>query len=165
MPGEFSYYRNDPIQRERRPMTKRPAKPPELPWLMAYLPVESVATSVDFYQRAFGFEAVRVLDGPDGNPIHAAMQYRDARILIGAMDDSAEGHEQGLGRTPRNLGGASLVVYVYTEDVDALYKSAIEAGAQSGFAPDEMFWGDRVCLLFDPDGHAWNFATNKFDFV
>ena len=55
------------------------------------------------------------------------------------------------------------MLYVYTEDVDALYAQVIEAGAGDGFSPREMPWGDRVCLVFDPDGHAWNIATNVRD--
>jgi PhnB protein len=26
--------------------------------------------------------------------------------------------------------------------------------------PADMFWGDRMCSLTDPDGHTWNFATH-----
>jgi uncharacterized glyoxalase superfamily protein PhnB len=31
-------------------------------------------------------------------------------------------------------------------------------------APQDMFYGDRVCTLVDPDGHIWYFATNVADF-
>jgi PhnB protein len=30
--------------------------------------------------------------------------------------------------------------------------------------PQDMFWGDRMCNLLDPDGHSWSFATNVADF-
>jgi PhnB protein len=66
-------------------------------------------------------------------------------------------------RTPKTLGGTPSVFYLYSYDVDAAYRRAIDAGAQDGYPPDEMPWGDRVCLVFDPDGHAWNFATNVRD--
>jgi len=46
----------------------------------------------------------------------------------------------------------------------ALYKRATAAGAVSKSPPQEMFWGDRVCQLTDPDGHSWTFATNVGDF-
>ena len=37
-------------------------------------------------------------------------------------------------------------------------------GAKAVFPPQNMFWGDRICKLTDPDGHVWNFATNVEDF-
>jgi PhnB protein len=146
-------------------MAERP-KPEGFPWLMPYLPVADVARAIDFYERAFGFRRANVLRGPDGEKWHAAMTYRDVRILVGI--ESRGGGELGqheLGRTPNTLGGSSLVLYLFHEDVDALYKQAIEAGAVDGTPPEDAFWGDRVCLLFDPDGHAWNFATHKSPYL
>jgi uncharacterized glyoxalase superfamily protein PhnB len=51
-------------------------------------------------------------------------------------------------------------MYVYCEDVDALCDRAWKAGAKVEVAPQDMFWGDRMCKLVDPDGHVWNFATH-----
>ena len=142
----------------------RPAKPDDRPWMMPYLAVSDVDKALDFYKRAFGFEEVNALAGPDGRIAQAGLQWHDTRILIGS-EDRQEGSnlESPLGRTPNTLGGTPSVLYLYTEDVDALYRRAIDAGARDGYSPDEMPWGDRVCLLFDSDGHAWNFATNVRD--
>ncbi len=133
------------------------------PWLMPYLAVKDVDRSKAFYQQAFGFEEDNALHTPDGKLAHAALTYHDQRILIG-VEDAGHTAESPIGRTPNTLGGAGLVLYLFHADVDALFKRAIEAGATEGFPPEDMFWGDRVCLLFDPDGHAWNFATHKFDY-
>ncbi len=146
-------------------MTTRPAKPAHRSWITPYLAVTDVERSIDFYCRAFGFELHRKMRGPDGATDHATLQWEDARLMIGTADRSQNGGAQtALGWTPNALGGVGLVLYVYAEDVDALYKRALEAGARDGFEPDDMFWGDRVCLLYDLDGHAWNFATNRFDY-
>jgi uncharacterized glyoxalase superfamily protein PhnB len=55
-------------------------------------------------------------------------------------------------------------LYVYCDDVDALFNRAKAAGAQVVAAPSDMFYGDRVCKLKDPDGFDWYFATNVADF-
>jgi uncharacterized glyoxalase superfamily protein PhnB len=142
----------------------RPPKPDDRPWMMPYLAVSDVEKSLDFYKRAFGFEEVRALVGPDGSLGHAGLRWHDVRILIGSEDrQDSEIVKSPLGRTPNTLQGTPVVLYLYTDDVDALHDRALQAGACEGFAPQEMFWGDRVCLLFDPDGHAWNFATNVAD--
>ena len=51
-------------------------------------------------------------------------------------------------------------LYVYCDDVDALFARATAAGAQAKVPPQDTFWGDRMCQLVDPDGHTWNFATH-----
>jgi PhnB protein len=142
----------------------RPPKPGDRPWMMPYLAVSDVEKSLDFYKQAFGFEEIRALAGPDGRLAHAGLRWHDTRILIGSEDREKIGKlESPIGHTPKALRGTPIVLYLYTEDVDALYRRAIEAGALDGYPPDEMPWGDRVCLLFDADGHAWNFATNVRD--
>jgi len=141
------------------------ARPADLPWMVPYLAVADVSRAVDFYTNAFGFTHLRTLDGPDEKPAHARLQYHDYALMIGTADTSQPGEARSpVGQTPANLGGTGLVIYCFTEDVDAFYKAAIEAGAIEGYPPEDMFWGDRVCLLFDPDGYAWNFATHQFDY-
>jgi PhnB protein len=54
-------------------------------------------------------------------------------------------------------------MYCYTPDVDALVARAQAAGAEVAAAPADQFWGDRTCLLVDPDGHAWMWATHCRD--
>lgn len=132
-------------------------KPCGSPWIMPYLTVKDAGASLAFYESAFGFARRGVKEGPDGTIVHASMAWQDGVIMFGP-----EGAYGGLARSPATLGIASPVgLYVYCEDVDALFDRAIAAGATAQFPPADMFWGDRACGLVDPDGHAWNFATNK----
>lgn len=62
--------------------------------------------------------------------------------------------------TPKESGdkpGCSL--YVYCHDVGALFQQAVAAGAEVNSEPTNMYWGDRVCSLIDPDGYRWEFAA------
>jgi hypothetical protein len=69
---------------------------------------------------------------------------------------------------PREPAGAKdgappVSLYCYCDDVDAVAASARLAGARVVEEPADKFYGDRTCLLIDPDGHSWAFATHKFE--
>ncbi len=129
---------------------------PDMPCVMTHVTVTDVATAIDFYQRAFGFEKKAVMPGPDGKLMHAELTCQDGLIMLGpecANDPNR--------KAPRSTGVPSPVGhYIYCPDVDALCTRAQKAGAKVVQSPTDMFWGDRMCRLEDPDGHSWSFATH-----
>lgn len=142
-------------------MSKRSPRPAGSPWLSPYLTVRDADQASDFYQRAFGFEKQFAMPGPDGRSGHVQMAFKDAHIMFGP--ECAQG--QNPSKAPASTGVAPPVgMYVYCDDVDALYARATAAGAKGDMPPQDMFWGDRMCRLLDPDGHSWSFATNVGDF-
>jgi len=54
-------------------------------------------------------------------------------------------------------------LYVYVEDVDKVFKKAIEEGAKEITAPMDMHYGDRSGRFADPFGHVWNVSTHIED--
>jgi uncharacterized glyoxalase superfamily protein PhnB len=48
-------------------------------------------------------------------------------------------------------------------DVDATYKSAIDAGATSMMEPGDQFYGDRTAGVRDPFGNEWWIGTHIED--
>lgn len=139
-------------------MSNRPAKPAGMSWISAYLTVRDSDASLDFYQRAFGFEKKLAMPGPDGKTKHAEMTYRDGVIMFGPEGNCPT-------RTPASSGIDSPIgLYIYCNDVDAAFARATAAGAQAVSPPTDMFYGDRICSLRDPDGYVWHFATNVADF-
>jgi uncharacterized glyoxalase superfamily protein PhnB len=140
-------------------MNKRPPKPAEAAWIAPYLTVKDADAALAFYQKAFGFEKRFSMPGPGGRTVHAEMVWQDGSFMLGC-----EGGENKC-KAPVSTGVRSPIsLYVYCADVDALYKRATAAGAKSEKQPENMFWGDRMCTVTDPDGHVWNFATNVADF-
>jgi uncharacterized glyoxalase superfamily protein PhnB len=140
-------------------MSNRPAKPDNMPWLTPCLTVKDADAAVAFYEKAFGFEKRFAMPGPDGRTIHAEVAWRDGLVMLGP-----ECPEHPC-KSPATTGiRPSNSLYVYCEDVDALFKRATAAGAVVEAAPENMFWGDRACTLVDPDGYRWSFATNVADF-
>ncbi|HEY8411474.1 MAG TPA: VOC family protein, partial [Pyrinomonadaceae bacterium] len=66
-------------------------------------------------------------------------------------------------RSPKALGGTPVSIMIYVEDVDTVYKRAIDAGATELKALQDQFYGDRSGTLTDPFGHVWTVATHKED--
>jgi PhnB protein len=70
---------------------------------------------------------------------------------------------QASTRTPKELGGTSVSVLLYVEDVDAVVKKAVDAGATIAMEVADQFWGDRLGSVKDPFGHLWSIATHVED--
>ena len=66
-------------------------------------------------------------------------------------------------RSPKVLGGSSVGLHVYVEDVDKLFAQAVAAGAKVVKPVQDQFYGDRGGTLEDPFGHVWFLATHKED--
>jgi uncharacterized glyoxalase superfamily protein PhnB len=137
-------------------MSQHSFRAPDMPWISAHLTVRDVGTAADFYNRAFGLEKRNEMPGPDGKLLHAELTWHDGLIMLGP-ECATEPHR----RAPASTGVPSAVgLYLYCPDVDALCARAEKGGAKVLQAPTDMFWGDRVCRLEDPDGHIWSFATH-----
>jgi PhnB protein len=125
--------------------------------LTPYLAVESAAEAIEFYKRAFGAEERGRMLGPDGSIAHAEIKIGDSLMMI------SDPFPQSSVRPPTELGGTSANVFMYVEDVDAVVKQAVDAGATVTMAVEDMFWGDRFGTIADPFGHSWSIATHVED--
>lgn len=122
-----------------------------------YLTVKDAARAIDFYQRAFGAKEVMRMNGPEGKITHAELKIGDSVIMLA---DEMPGNNA---KSPQSLGGTTVGIFLYTEDVDHSFKQAVSAGARVEMALDDMFWGDRYGKVSDPFGHSWSLATHKED--
>jgi len=138
-------------------MSNRPPKPDGMSWINPYLIVKDVAKSIEFYEKAFGFETKLTIPGEDGSIIHAEIYHKNQIIMIGS-----ESEEQNA-KSPKTLGGTPVSLYLYVDDVNKFYDQAKAAGAVVKAEPSDQFWGDRMCAVECPDGHSWTFATNVAD--
>jgi PhnB protein len=122
-----------------------------------YLTVDDPAQAIEFYKRAFGASEKARMNAPDGKVAHAEVQIGDSRIMLGN-----EIPEQGC-LSPASLNGTPVSLYLYVEDVDAMFKRAVGAGAIAEMQVTDEFWGDRHGQVRDPFGHLWSLATHKQD--
>ena len=118
------------------------------------LTVKDIPRAADFYTKAFGFKLRGIMNGPDGKPMHAELKLRDTTLMLGP--ESPEWQSFGA----RSIGGTPVTLYILVENVDAVFKDAVAAGAQVLMPPNDMFWGDRCFNVADPEGNKWMVATH-----
>lgn len=127
---------------------------PRMPWLSPYLAVRNLDKSAEFYLKAFGFKSKGMKDA-NGSVGHINVFHKNAILFMlhaeGSMGDPA--------RSPATSNVvASQSFYVFVDNVDKFYEKAVANGARSVMAPEDCFWGDRMCTVLDVDGYSWSFA-------
>ena len=122
-----------------------------------HLVIKDCADALEFYKKALGAKEIYRSLMPDGRVMHAMIQIGDSFVMM--ADEFPEMGSKG----PNTLGGTPMALHIYTEDADALYKQAIDAGAIQIMPLNDMFWGDRYGQIQDPFGHRWAIATHIKD--
>jgi PhnB protein len=125
--------------------------------LTPYMVVKGAREAMAYYSKVFGAQEIVNMPGPGGVVLHAEMQIGNARFML-----ADENLERGS-KSPQTVGGTSSSVMIYTEDVDGMFKRAVDAGGTVIMPVQDMFWGDRYGSLLDPFGHQWQIATHKED--
>src|SRR3954464_15694946 len=125
--------------------------------LTSYLAVDDAAAAIDYYTRAFGAKEIGRMDAPGGKIGHAELQIGDSRLML------ADAMPQSSTRPPKELGGTSGSLLLDVDDVDAVVKQAVDAGATVTMEGADQFWGDRFGTVTDPFGHVWSVATHIED--
>ena len=127
-----------------------------------YLIVRGAAQALDFYKKAFGARELFRFPMPDGQIGHAEIRIGDSNIML-ADEPQDPTHQQIGHKAPKSLGGSSVGIMLYVEDVDAVAKQAVAAGAKEVRAVVDQFYGDRSGTFLDPFGHIWTIGTHKED--
>jgi PhnB protein len=122
-----------------------------------YLICQGAANAIEFYKKALGAKETVRMPGPGGKVMHAEIQIGNSMVML-----ADEAPQMGASAPP-TLGGSSVGIFLYTQDVDKAYARAIAAGATAEQPPTDMFWGDRYCKFSDPFGHKWSMATHTED--
>jgi PhnB protein len=122
-----------------------------------YLFVRGAASAIDFYKTAFGATETVRMPGPDGRIMHAEVKIGDSIVMLADENPST-----GV-MSPQTIGGYSVGLHVYVENVDAVVQKAVENGAKTLRPIKNQFYGDRSGSLLDPFGHMWSVATHVED--
>jgi len=131
--------------------------PDSYPRVSPHLSVKGAAEALDFYSNVLGATERMRMEMPDGTVAHAEVEIGGSVIMVG------EEVPGGGDPSPETLGGSPVALFVYLEDVDDVFKRAIDAGARPIREPEDHFYGDRVAMFDDPQGHRWNIATHIED--
>jgi PhnB protein len=125
--------------------------------LTPYVTVDDAAQAIEYYKKAFGAKERGRMGAPDGTIAHAELEIGDSLVML------SDPMPQASTRSPKELGGTSASVFMYVEDVDAVFKQAVDAGATITMEPADQFWGDRFGTITDPFGQVWSIATHIED--
>lgn len=125
--------------------------------IVPYLLVRNAAAAMDYYKKALGAEEVTRFAQPDGRIGHADMKIGDSHFML--ADEFPEHGYVG----PQSLGGTTFGMALYVDNVDELFKRAIDAGGTIQRDLADQFYGDRTGTLLDPFGHKWTISTHVED--
>ena len=103
------------------------------------------ARLIDFLQQAFDAVESFCEKSPDGAVVHAKIQIGKSVLEMG------EAHGP--------FGPMPTMFYLRVDDVDAVYKRALAAGATSISEPANQPYGERVGAVKDPADNQWYLAS------
>jgi len=131
--------------------------PDGYPRVIPYLAVDGAAKALDWYTSVLGATERMRMPGPEGTIGHAEIEFGDSVVML--ADEYPEiGH---LG--PNKLKGTPVSICVYVENVDDVWKRALDAGATEAQPLEDKFYGDRSGTFKDPFGHSWNLMMHIED--
>jgi uncharacterized glyoxalase superfamily protein PhnB len=123
----------------------------------AFLYVDNIYKSIEFYNEIVGAEIGQVHAEQEGGPITLAiLRVGDFTLMLhpqGAHADEFANQRVGLG----------LHLQLRVDDVDAFYQHCLDEGAFLSVSgtPVEQPWGWREFALKDPDGYVWSVYQDK----
>ena len=121
------------------------------------LAVDNATEAIEFYKKAFGATEKLRMDGPGGTIAHAELEIGNSILML------SDPFPQSDVRPPKEIGGTTVNIFMYVDDVDAAVQQAVDAGATITMPVDNQFWGDRFGTIPDPYGHSWGLATHVED--
>jgi PhnB protein len=134
-----------------------------------HLIVKNCVNAIEFYKKVFGAREEYRFTMPDDNTkiIHAVLRIgNNSRIMLAdefpGMCDSNLSDGGKIG-SPKTVGGNSIFLSIFFENVDEIFNKAQNEGATVVMPLIDAFWGDRYGQLKDPFGHIWEVATHIKD--
>ncbi len=113
---------------------------------------------IDWLTRAFGFKRHEVYLGPDNTVAHAQLTFGNGMIMVGSVDSGTP--SSAFLKQPTEIGDAETQSpYLVVSDCDALYASAVAAGAEMILDLEQKDYGGSGFTCRDPEGHIWHFGS------
>jgi PhnB protein len=117
-----------------------------------HIVVRGAAQAAEWYVRALAAEELSRLPLPDGRLLSVELRFGDSTVRV------ADEFPELDVLSPETIGGTAVVLHLSTDDVDALWQRALDAGAEVLHPLADQFWGNRQGQIADPFGHRWNLA-------
>lgn len=118
---------------------------------ISILVYRDLEAAYEFLTRVFGLGPGTLDRDKEGHVVHGEIQAGDGVLWL-----HPESPKWGLA-SPRSLGGATGMVAVMVDDVDAHYRHAREQGAVIDYEPVDQPYGYREYSARDLEGGLWSF--------
>jgi PhnB protein len=125
--------------------------------LTPHLVVRDVVRAAQWYAEALGAKERSRIPLPGGKVMTIELAFGDSTVMI-----ADEFPDQGI-VSPLTLGGTYGALQIATADAAAVWKRALDAGAEVFHPLAETFWGDLHGQVIDPFGHRWGIAQHLRD--
>lgn len=137
-------------EQQRKSRTAESYIPEGYHTLTPYLVAQDAPGLIDFVCRVFGGEQIFRTVGPAGG-VHSEVRVADSMLMIGGGAPDLAWRGQTW----------KTALHIYVEDVDAVYRRALEAGGSSSHEPMDQPYGERSASVQDPAGNQWYIATHQ----
>lgn len=118
------------------------------------LTCKNASAAIEFYKNVFGARELFRMPAPDGRVAHAELQIGSSRFMV---------NDEFMPMATISAGTRPVYLFLYVQDADATYNSAVKHGAHADMPLQNQFWGDRFGRVTDPFGHQWGIATHVED--
>jgi uncharacterized glyoxalase superfamily protein PhnB len=106
-----------------------------------YLVVADADLELAFLKAAFGGVETQCHRNSDNSVMHAEIQIGDSLVMLGQAGDQWK--------------ALNAALYLWVEDVDGTYATALQAGARSQSPPEDKPYGHRNAGVVDRSGITW----------
>jgi len=135
---------------ERKSRTKSARKVPKgFHTVTPFLMVNDARGLIEFMERAFNGEVTANVKDDGGRIMHATVQIGDSLVMVADVMNGSQ--------------PVPAMLYLYVDDVDAVYRQAIDAHGTSLREPIDEFYGDRSAGVKDEWNNQWWLATHVED--
>jgi PhnB protein len=114
-----------------------------------YISVKGADEFIKMVGKAFGGKEVYRMSYDDGRVMHAEVKIGDSHIML---------NESTVKNPPSNI-----LFNLYVENVDEVFKKAVDAGCTSLQEPTLQFYGDKAGGVKDKFGIQWWISTHVED--
>ncbi|MBD6620533.1 VOC family protein [Komarekiella sp. 'clone 1'] len=110
--------------------------------------VKDVTQSVAFYEKAFGLHQHFIHESRQ----YAQMETGSTKLAFASNELASSNLINGFQENSLSAQPAGIEIAFTTDDVDAAFNRAVEAGAISLVVPKQKPWGQKVGYVRDLDG-------------
>lgn len=117
--------------------------------------VQDVKTSVEFYEKAFGFSRKFLAPGDD----YGELAVGETTLSFASVNLAKSNLKDGFIQSLPSGKPFGIEIGFTTDDVEKTLKTAINAGGTMQEEPKVKPWGQTVAYLKDPDGFLIEICT------